>query len=47
MFRTDTSDESSGDPRPVIEALVQALKSFVDRLSRGEPRPKSGPQEKA
>jgi hypothetical protein len=47
MFRTDTSDESSGDPRPVIEALVQALKSFVDRLNRVDARPKSGPQEKA
>jgi hypothetical protein len=30
-----------------MEALVQALKSFVDSLSRGDARPKSGPEEKA
>jgi hypothetical protein len=47
MIRSDTSDEPSGDPQPVMEALVQALKSFVDSLSRGDARPKSGPEEKA
>jgi hypothetical protein len=46
MIRSDTSSETSGDPQPVIEAPVQALKSFVDRFSRGDARPKSGTQNK-
>jgi len=32
------SDETDGDQRPLIEALVQALNSFVDRLKQSEAR---------
>lgn len=47
MLPADYPDETQGDQRPVIEALVQALKSFVDRLGRAESRLKSDTKEKA
>jgi hypothetical protein len=47
VLPVDYPDETQGDQRPVIEALMQALKSFVDRLSRAETRVKSDAQEKA
>ena len=47
MLPTVYQDEAQGDQRPVIEALMQALKSFVDRLGRAETRVKSEAKEKA
>ena len=47
MLPVDYPDETQGDQRPVIDALMQALKSFVDRLGRAETRVKSDTKEKA
>jgi hypothetical protein len=35
------SDEPNGDQKASIEALMQALSAFVDRLKQDEPRVES------
>jgi hypothetical protein len=40
------SDETGGDQKPLIEALVQALNRFVDRFKQIDPRVKSEPENK-
>jgi len=47
VLPTDYPEKTQGDQRSVIEALVQALKTFVDRLGRAETRVKSDTEEKA
>jgi hypothetical protein len=47
VLPADYPDETQGDQRPVIEALMRALKSFVDRLGRAETPGKSDAKEKA
>ena len=41
VLPADYPDETQGDQRPVIEALMQALSAFVDRLKQDEPRVES------
>jgi hypothetical protein len=47
MPSATSSDETGGDQKALIEALVQALNRFVDRLKRTDPRVESGPENKA
>jgi hypothetical protein len=36
VLLSNSSDETSGDRQALIAAFMQALKSFVERLSRAE-----------
>ena len=40
------SDEPNGDQKALIEALMQALSAFVDRLNQDEARVESDTEQK-
>jgi len=46
VLPTAFSDETNGDQQPLIEALLQALSAFVDRLKQAEARVESDTEQK-
>lgn len=46
MLPPGLSDESNGDEKALIEALLQALSAFIDRLNQDEARVESGTEQK-
>jgi len=46
VLRAAFSEEADGDQHALIEALVQALNRFIDRLNKTEARVESDPEHK-